>query len=416
MTADANFQERVSELISEFGKFGLNDKGGIDRLALSENDRKIRNFLCAWLKKNGFEVLVDPVGNIFGVLSLGISKTDANFMCGSHLDSQPNGGLFDGTVGIAYACIGGVALKELINRKKLKSYFKNYIVACWTSEEGARFQPSLLGSKVFTGNISRKDAFDLKDETGMSFKDALLAIGYKGTDTALAPDQYLEVHIEQGQKLENLNYPVGIVSSAWGARKINLKIEGQPDHTGPTPMAQRVNALLGASKLIVKIDEIAQNSGGTIHSSVGRVTLFPNSPNTVVSEANLWIEFRADSENLLKQAEEQLNKFIRQLQGITKCKVSQTDREIRRVIELDQKAIKIVADAFTKQNISFLNMTTIAGHDALQLQSICPATLLFIPSKDGISHSPEEFTSQKDIEYGFSATLCAIKAVTQLFG
>ena len=405
------YQEEVLALIAQFSAFGATPDGGINRLAASSEDKAARDFLCRWFNEQGFATLIDPVGNIFGVLELDPSQPDTSIYCGSHLDSQPHGGRFDGTLGVAISCIAGLAIKDLIDRGEIENSYRNYVAACWTSEEGARFQPSLLGSRVFAGTMSKQEAWRLTDADGISLKQALEDIGYLGLDTPPKPDRYLEVHIEQGSRLEKADLSIGLVSAAWGARKLTLSVTGKPDHTGPTPMPDRNDALLAASRIIVDVNEIAQSSEGQLHSSVGRLDVEPNSPNTVVSQADLWIEFRAANEAQLDAAEDRLHAESIRISEQTGCRIEQKAYEARAVVTFDKAANTKASEALDQAAIPHLSLTTIAGHDALQLQLVCPSALMFVPSKDGISHSPDEFTSDTDIGIGFDAAVAALSAL-----
>lgn len=398
-------------LIDHFATFGATNAGGVERLAAGQNDKAARDFLFSWFEQHGFTTLIDEVGNLFGILELDCSQPDISVFCGSHLDSQPHGGRFDGALGVAYGCIAALALKELTDRGELSSAFRNFVVVCWTSEEGARFQPSLLGSRVFAGDMSVEGAWSCKDENGVSLKDALSKIGYLGGDSPPEPSRYLEVHIEQGPKLEEAGCPVGIVSGAWGARKLVLQSHGRADHTGPTPMDDREDALLAAAKLIIAVNDIAHETEDALHSSVGRIEVVPNSPNTVAETAEFWVEFRAGSEAVLDDAEDKLKAVVASIEQETTCAITEVNREVRPVVAFDVPGFEAVQNALERANISNLTMTTISGHDAVQLQTICPSTLLFVPSKDGISHSPDEFTSDEDIDLGFEATLVALRTL-----
>lgn len=402
------YREGVLQLINQFSEFGATPEGGVDRLAASEEDKLARDYLCRWFDEKGFVTLVDPVGNVFGVLELDSSQNDTSFFCGSHLDSQPHGGRFDGTLGVAFACMAALAIKGLIDRGDLTSTFRNFVVACWTSEEGARFQPSLLGSRTFVGQMSVEDAWNCRDEDGVSLKQTLSEIGYVGENVSLKPDHYLEVHIEQGTKLENAGAPIGIVTSAWGGRKLSISVTGKADHTGPTPMEDRKDALLAAAKLIQEVNEIAKAANDPLHTSVGRIEVVPNSPNTVAENAVIWVELRGTSDSMLDRAEQSLASALSEIASETGCLIEIKNREVRDVVLFDASSNSQIATALDREEISHIDMTTIAGHDALQLQSICSSSLLFVPSKDGISHSPDEFTSDDDIERGFNATMVAI--------
>ena len=384
-------------LLEEFQRFGATKSGGITRLAASKEEARARDYLCDWLKLNGFDIQIDPIGNMFGILDFGPRDVERVFYCGSHLDSQPEGGNFDGVLGVASACVAALSLRQKTLRGQLEPTYRYFVVACWTGEEGARFQPSLLGSSVFSGQFSLDEAWELRDRDGVRLKDALVATGYLGTDIPPAPDRYLELHIEQGRRLENSQNAIGLVNACWGAEKIRVIARGKADHTGPTPMDDRQDALLAASLLVAKVNEISASSRAELYGSVGRLEVHPNSPNTVADRTEMWIEFRSASKEALEIALERLDAELRSIGEESRCSLQVSGRETRGVTQFDQLSLDLSAQALEAAAISYQRLDTIAGHDAIRLQTMCPATLLFAPSKDGITHSPLEFTSDKDI-------------------
>ncbi len=396
------------ELFAQFGEFGKVAGGGISRLAASEADRQARDFLCHWLEENNCEVVVDRVGNIFGILDLKSGDPDAYFFCGSHLDSQPNGGRFDGTYGVACACITALAVELAVRKEALKPCCRYFVVVCWTGEEGARFQPSLLGSGVFTGEIPARTALIAKDEDGISLGEALSRIDYLGEGEGPHPSHYFEIHIEQGPHLERAGKEVGVVTSCWGARKLRTEITGRPDHTGPTPMDERQDALLAAAHIAVRVNELANTASAPVHGSVGRMEIAPNSPNTVAERVSVWIEFRSGDEAVLQDIERDLISSFTDVEELSGCKIELDSRDRRDVIDFDYAASARVEAVLDEADISHMRLSTIAGHDAIRLQKICPSTLMFVPSRGGISHSPEEFTSEGDMAQGLNAMTCAV--------
>jgi len=397
------FQDQVLDLLQAFGTFGKTAEGGYSRLAAGPEEKRARDHLCGWLRDHGFTVIIDPVGNIFGVLDLCVTDSERAFFCGSHLDSQPNGGNFDGCLGVVCACVAALFLKERIAAGQVHPAFRYYVVTCWTGEEGARFQPSLIGSSVFSGALHLEDAWRLRDGDGILLKDALQMTGYLGSGEAPRPDHYLELHIEQGTELERAGRAIALVEACWGAEKLRVVVTGKADHTGPTPMAQRRNALLAASHLVVEIEALAQEARETLHSSVGRMVLEPNSPNTIVERAELWIEVRSPSEAALKRAAARIDESMTTISRQSGCDLAVSSRERRSVVCFDETALEDAERALADAGIGPLKLTTIAGHDAVRLQSVCPSTLLFVPSQNGITHSPLEFTTDADVRAGFEA-------------
>lgn len=399
---------QLLELLRAFGKIGETDSGGIARLAANEADGQVRDYLCKWLKDQNFNVLIDQVGNMFGVLDLGDAFEDRYFFCGSHLDSQPEAGKFDGALGVACACIAGLHLSELVMARKLDPTFRYFVVCNWTGEEGARYQPSLTGSSVYSGRSSPENTLAIKDMDGISLEEALVAIGYRGDHQIPRADQYLELHIEQGVALEEAEAPIGFVTHCWGAKKVRLEVSGVSAHTGPTPMEDRRNALLAASHVIVEVEQLAKQSAAILYSSVGRMEIHPNSPNTIADHVELWIEFRSPDEATLAGAEQSLVRVLRQIEITTGCSSNITSCETRNVVEFDKIAISEIESRFAEACIPHLHLTTVAGHDAIRMQEVCPSTLLFVPSKDGITHSVAEYTSDEDVCAGYAAMFEAL--------
>ncbi len=360
--------------------------------------------------------MIDDIGNIFGVLEISSGREKDAFFCGSHLDSQFNAGRFDGALGVAYACISALIIKERIDQEELSPDYNRFVVVNWTGEEGARFQPSLLGSRVYVGDMPSGEANSINDAEGISVKEALEHIGYSGTDHAPKAGQYLEIHIEQGRRLEDEGKSIGTISSCWGARKLRVEITGRADHTGPTPMQDRKDALLAASHIIVGVRAVSDQSNSQLHSSVGRLECEPNSPNTVADKATLWVEFRAAETQTLDAAEEALHSVIATAEKIADCSVTISDRETRDVVEFDRDSLSKIERAFDEADRDYLRLTTISGHDAVQLQSVCPSSLLFVPSHKGVTHSPDEFTSNDDICAALDASIEAMTALIAASG
>ena len=404
----AVFAPQVLDLLASFGEFGKSTSGGITRLAASEQEKQARDHLCRWLRDHDIDVAVDAIGNIFGVLDLGTNENDRAFFCGSHLDSQPNGGNFDGCLGVVCACVAALELRDRISQSLLSPTFRYFVVVCWTGEEGARFQPSLIGSSVFTGTLDLDVAYGLEDADGVSLSEALQMSGYLGSDEGPRPDFYLELHIEQGTLLESAGHSIGLVDVCWGAEKVRLLVTGSADHTGPTPMETRRNALLAASKVILTVEAISKEARQMLHSSVGRMELSPNSPNTIVERAELWVEFRSPSDQDLQLASRKLDDALELIGAATGCSLSITQRERREAIQFDESALQHAARALDAANLSHQRMKTIAGHDAVRLQAVCPSALLFVPSKDGVTHAPEEFTTDEDVLTGFEGMMAVL--------
>ncbi|MDX1784725.1 MAG: M20 family metallo-hydrolase [Roseovarius sp.] len=398
-------------LFQEFASFGAFAGGGVNRLVASAEDGAARDHLCNWLRGHGFEVQVDAVGNIYGIINIAGAVGGGTFYCGSHLDSQPMGGRFDGALGVVCACHAALAARRAADEGRLHSRYSRLVVVCWTGEEGARYQPSLLGSRVATGDMSASDALAICDADDVALGDALDAIGYRGGDTPPPPDGYLELHIEQGTALEKSGCAIGVVTGCWGARKLRIAITGVPAHTGPTPMADRRDALLAAALIITEVHALARDASAVCHSSVAQIEVQPNSPNTVAASARLWVELRSGDEAALGAMTAGLDEALNDAAEQTGCTVGIEHSEIRAAVPFDAGAIARIEAVLDNAKIPQMRLPTIAGHDAVQLQSVCPASLIFVPSKGGISHAPEEFTSDADMIAGLDAMTHALLAL-----
>jgi N-carbamoyl-L-amino-acid hydrolase len=258
---------RLQSMMGELSTFGGGPDGSMTRLTLSREDGAARDWLGRWFADNGFVQSVDAIGNQFGRMSL--AGIDAPVvMVGSHIDSQPNGGRFDGALGVVSACEAVLAMSERLRAENRLSAC-NFQVVNWTNEEGARFQPSLLGSSVFAGALELEWALDRRDGDGVTVRQSLAQIGYAGKDRVAVPSALIELHVEGSNILFEANEKFGVFTRFWGATKYRLAFLGLQAHTGPTPMAQRKDALLGAAYLIADLKQIAGEHGLDLHTSVG---------------------------------------------------------------------------------------------------------------------------------------------------
>ena len=295
-------------MMNEVSAFGGGPDGSMTRLALSAADCGAREWFAAFIAREGMKLEIDGIGNMFGVLDWAGPRAPT-VMTGSHLDSQPNGGRFDGAYGVVAACAAIQALKTHVaavgSRPKA-----NFVIVNWTNEEGARFQPSLLGSGVYTGEQDLDFAWSRSDGDGITVKEALDLIGYRHKSAPPIPEAYIELHIEGSNKLEQAQMRFAVFGRFWGATKYRLAFQGSQSHTGPTPMADRRDALLAAASLIVELKAMADRVGPDLHTSVGRLEVSPNSPNVVPGRATCFIELRSGSAPALEAAEKDMQVAI----------------------------------------------------------------------------------------------------------
>ncbi|MFI3045122.1 Allantoate amidohydrolase [Pseudomonas coronafaciens pv. coronafaciens] len=385
-------------LFRQSSAIGATPAGGLHRLAASAEDGQARDLFRDWLEGHGFEVRVDAIGNMFGLMTFNL---DAPYLlCGSHLDSQPSAGRFDGVYGVL---AGAVAVATLARQMRERGEIPacNLAVVNWTNEEGARFQPSLIGSGVFTGALALNDAWESRDGDGIRLKDALQAIGYLGNDTFdLTISGYVEVHVEQGCGLENSQTAIGVVRETWAALKRRVRFDGEQNHTGPTPMAARRDALLAAAHTITAVREEAGLHGLHMHTSVGRIEVYPNSPNVVPSRVSLLIEYRSRDVELLSMAAERLDASLHAIAEKTMTGFEVESSVLRVPARLNDGLAALAHSVGVELGLSTTDSMTVAGHDAISLNRSFPVCLLFIPSSNGVSHNEAEYTSDQDMRNG----------------
>ncbi|WP_414440835.1 Zn-dependent hydrolase [Burkholderia sp. 22PA0106] len=377
---------------------GATHAGGLHRLAASAEDGRVRDLLRDWLAHHGFAVHVDRVGNLFGLAEF--DPAAPWVLCGSHLDSQPSAGRFDGVYGVL---AGAVAAASIVGRFRAAGVRPacNLAVVDWTNEEGARFQPSLTGSSAFTGAMTVDAALACTDAQGVTLRQALAGIGYLGdTMLDLPLAAYVEMHVEQGARLERDAVPIGVVGSTWAALKLRVRFDGEQSHTGPTPMAERRDALLAAAQVVTAVHAEASRHGERMHSSVGRLDIYPNSPNVVPSRTTLHVEFRSASTDLLDGAAQRFDATLAEIAAHTGTRVEIESRQLRAPLALDAGLAALAHEVSASLGLRSADSVTVAGHDAISLSRVAPACLLFVPSRGGVSHNEAEFTEDADLHTG----------------
>lgn len=399
-TPDQTAFQQLFHAISEIGALG---DGGITRLAASAEDGWARDALAGWLRERGAEIAIDRIGNLFALFPFAGAAAEWIF-AGSHLDSQPSGGRFDGAYGVCAAAVAAAALARELSHARNPAPRRNLAVAVWTNEEGARFQPSLIGSSVFTGKLDLETALAASDGNGIALGDALQEIGYRGqSDLPHRPRCYVELHVEQGPVLERAGRKIGIVTGTWAARKMTLRFHGATAHTGPTPMAERRDALHAAAAAITRFHELLAAQHPSLHRSVGRLVVEPNSPNVVAERATAWFEIRGADLAAVNAAGETFLAVARAVAADLRVSVETVSDALRQPTALDQGGIALAHAEATASGLAPLELQTVAGHDAIALQqSKIPSILLFVPSVGGISHNTEEFTSDDDLLRGLA--------------
>jgi N-carbamoyl-L-amino-acid hydrolase len=393
--------KELHDLIATFATIGAIDDGGVCRLAATPVDKTARDFFLNEIKDRGLDPRVDAIGNMFGVAALTPASQDT-VIVGSHLDTQPTGGRFDGAYGVL---AGLLATKAVLDRAVADPgrARRNLAVANWTNEEGARFQPSLTGSSVFVGSLSLEDACALEDGAGTTLGEALAAINYRGSSPLeLKPVRYVELHVEQGDRLESAAADIAAVSGAWTVRKMSVVFEGEASHTGPMPMSKRRDAMRAAARAIEALYEEVERENAGAHASAARISVYPNSPNVVAARARVWFEVRHEAEDVMLAISDRFLTRIRAESAPLGVQISIAADERRGNALLDAAGVTLVRHVAQELGMKALTLQTVAGHDALSLQKRVPASLIFVPSRGGLSHNPREFTTPEALEKGYA--------------
>ena len=378
--------ERLWETLMTSAKIGLGRAEGLCRLTLSDADRQMRDLFVDWSEQAGCTVTVDRMGNIFARRA-GVEDSLPPVVVGSHLDTQVAGGRFDGILGV----LSGLEIVRTLNDLDLTTKRPIEIVN-WTNEEGARFQPPMLSSGVFAGIHELDWALARPDDDGYFFGQELQRIGYAGEAPvgSRALDSYFELHIEQDDELEKRGLALGIVSHGFKAIAMNIDVHGETAHSGPTPMAKRRNALVGAAMLIVSANEIGWSRAPEGKSTANRIHCWPNKPGILPDYAWVTLDFRHPDADVTRAMVDELEKRMNRMSE--KAQVTMEVAEVWEFgdVSFDPECIGLIQRVAEQLNVPYMEMLSQAGHDAYHLASVAPSALLFSPCRDGITHNEAE--------------------------
>jgi len=397
--------ERLWQSLMDLARIGATPKGGVRRITLTEEDRQGRDQFVRWAKDAGLEVRTDAVGNIFARRA-GADPSAAPVVMGSHLDSQPSGGKFDG----AYGVMAGLEVMRTLNEHGVRTRVPLEVVS-WTNEEGSRFVPVMMGSGVFAGIFRKEDVWEAKDSDGITVHSALSTIGYLGSKGESHPlGGYFEAHIEQGPVLEDTKTTIGVVQGALGQRWFDVAFAGQDAHAGPTPMELRKDALIAASRLVLEVNRIATTFPDYARGTVGHMQVKPNSRNVVPGEVRMTVDLRNVRDATLTRMKQDLEKTVRAI--ATQCRVS---AEIKEVVyfppcEFARDLVSLVRDSSKKLDLSHRDIVSGAAHDAVYLARVAPTAMIFVPCEGGISHNEIENARPEDLAAGCDVLLHAVLA------
>lgn len=396
--------ERLWRSLMDLARIGATPKGGVCRLALTDLDRQGRDLVVGWAKEAGLSVTVDKIGNVFMRRS-GKNPSLPPIACGSHIDTQPTGGKFDGNYGV----LAGLEVIRTLNDHGIETEAPIEVIF-WTNEEGSRFVPVMMGSGVFAGAFTLEHAYAAKDTAGKTVKEELERIGYVGPEE---PGKhplgaYFEAHIEQGPVLEDAGKTIGVVTGVLGLRWYDCVVSGMEAHAGPTPMALRKDALQIATRIMQEVVAIAHRYPPYGRGTVGFVQVFPNSRNVIPGQVKFSIDLRNVDAERLDAMDAEIRAFI-----------DKTAKESGLGITIEQvshfppcpfekgcvAAVEAGAKAF---GYSFMDAVSGAGHDAVYMARLAPAGMVFVPCKDGISHNEIEDAKPEHLEAGCNVLLHAM--------
>ena len=378
-------------------QIGATPRGGVNRQAFSPEDGRARQLLVAWARELGFTVSIDAVGNLY-VCRAGSDATAAPVLTGSHLDSQPTGGKFDG----AYGVLAGFEVLEALQHAGVATRRPIELV-CWSNEEGSRFQPGCMGSSVFTGKRQLSEFLTDTDKDGITVQEALQATLAATADVAQrAPGfevaAYLEAHIEQGPILEAAGIPIGVVMGVQGSRRYTVEILGEEAHAGTAPLKTRRDALKAAVSMVHALEEVMADETDTVRFTVGRFEVAPGSPNTVPSRVFFTIDFRHPEPAVINHLTSQIDPVCRaHARG---CEVIVSRLSNVAPTPFDPAIIQTVRHHAARLGLTHMDILSGAGHDAMYMATVCPSGMIFIPCAKGISHNETESTRPEEVAAG----------------
>jgi N-carbamoyl-L-amino-acid hydrolase len=399
--------DRLWATLTETARIGGTPKGGICRLALSDEDRRVRDWLVEAIQDAGLDLGIDDMGTIYAVRrGRDMSRPPVAF--GSHLDTQPTGGKFDGVLGV----LAGLEVMRTLNDAGVETEAPLCLVN-WSNEEGARFAPGMTASGVFTGEIEKEHALALTDRDGVRFDDALEAIGYRGAERA-GRRQFsamVELHIEQGPILEEAGEAIGVVTAAKGMIWSDGRVTGRESHAGSTPMTLRRDALCAFAELALAVERIARGEGPDGVATIGVAEVAPGSRNTIPGEVRFTLEMRHPDAAALARMDAAVDSAAAKLGADRGIEIAIDRIWQKNPVTFDAKVASVVRAAAQGLGYSCRDMTSGAGHDACFVASVAPTAMIFVPSQGGISHNEAEFTSLVDCERGVNVLLQTVLAL-----
>ncbi|MCP4327450.1 MAG: M20 family metallo-hydrolase [Alphaproteobacteria bacterium] len=395
--ANAVSEERLWDRLMTMAQYGALSNGGVNRQALSTEDIAARKQMKTWSDEHGFEISTDDIGNLF-VRRNGTDADAAPVTTGSHIDSQPKGGKFDGIYGVMAGLEALVSLDESGVQTK-----RPIEVIAWMGEEGSRFQPGLMGSLVFTGQLPPEKALPIVDKDGISVERALQETldaepNILRRKTGFPAAAYIETHIEQGPVLEAEEKTIGVVTGIQGIRWYGIEVLGQEAHAGTSPMKTRKDALKAAAEMVGALEQVMEDPTDTVRCTFGRFEVFPGSPNTVPGRVFFTIDFRHPETEAFERFLSQIEPVCRQHARGCEVTIEKTLDALPTVFRPDM--VETVHKHTESLGVPFKVMPSGGGHDAQNMNRVCPTGMIFVPCKDGLSHNEAEYAAPQDLAAG----------------
>ncbi|OAP64703.1 hypothetical protein AYL99_00675 [Fonsecaea erecta] len=399
-------QQRLWDTLHHTAQWGATPEGGVRRLTLTPEDKAVRDWFVDTVQQYGATVKIDEMGNLFAIRP-GQNNDIAPIGIGSHLDTQPAGGRYDGILGVQ----AGVEILKVLHENDYTTYAPIAVID-WTNEEGARFNTGMLSSAVWAGNASLEDAYNHIDADGLRFQDELAKIGYlgpvKATHTANPLSAHFEYHIEQGPVLEEDSKSVGVVTGVQGMMWLIVTVNGRCQHCGTTPIDRRADALLAAAQMISRINTVAWENQGL--TTVGVINSEPQSPGTIPGTVTFSVDIEHLSNNTLDQMAQTVRDLCASIAESNSCTVNIKQIWRSAAVEFHQDCIDAVRSAAIELvgEHGYRELPAGAGHDSVNTSYICPTSMVFIPSKNGISHHPSEYSTPEHCALGTQVLLNAV--------
>lgn len=391
--------KRLMQRLFDLADIGAIEGGGCARLALTDADKAGRDLVIEWMKDLDLEISVDIVGNVVGIWNVGSGQP---VMTGSHIDTVRTGGKYDGNYGV-------LAGLEVIQTCQEQGLIPKHplAVAFFTNEEGARFAPDMFGSIVYVGGMSVEEALDTVGIDGARVGDELERIGYNGATPCpgVTPHAFVELHIEQGPVLEQTGITIGAVTGVQGISWQEVTIEGQSNHAGTTPMNMRRDPAYVAANIAVFLRDVASRYGGHQVCTVGKIDLHPNLINVVPQRAVVTLDVRNTDEQKLQAAEAEIAQHLTKIAKEEGVSVSSRVLARFEPVIFDSRVVELIERIAKQQGNTVARLPSGAGHDAQMLARVCPSAMIFVPSANGISHNPAEYTSPEELEAGANVLL-----------